>query len=214
MPNLLTKDAGGDIINNQQSGGDHGNDTRSRIYTADTVGNKGQSSGASEGEQGTIRESIPSGVERIHIAEGGRYQTAGGEHDSDRGERRERMGSSDTDGTPGGKLNPISIPKPRDIILSFSEITALANSGAVARFNANVEAIKTLKVIESQNRSATPEEQVILSKYSGFGDSAFNSAFDRYQRDESWKRRARAWLKNPSQYDINKIDTKKVAVVK
>ena len=37
------------------------------------------------------------------------------------------------------------------------------------RFRNNIEAIKTLKVIESENRLATPEEQAILAKYVGWG---------------------------------------------
>ena len=37
------------------------------------------------------------------------------------------------------------------------------------RFRNNIEAIKTLKTIESENRLATPEEQAILAKYVGWG---------------------------------------------
>lgn len=40
----------------------------------------------------------------------------------------------------------------------------------------NIEAIKTLKMIEAENRTATPEEQKILSKYTGWG--AIPQAFD------------------------------------
>lgn len=48
--------------------------------------------------------------------------------------------------------------------------------GEKARFKANVEAIKTLRKIMAENRMATPEEQVILSKYVGWGGLA--NAFD------------------------------------
>ena len=44
------------------------------------------------------------------------------------------------------------------------------------RYNANVEAVKTLKMIESEGRSATPEEQAIMAKYVGWGGLA--NAFD------------------------------------
>ncbi len=44
------------------------------------------------------------------------------------------------------------------------------------KFNNNITAIKTLQLIESENRRATPEEQEILSKYVGFGGLA--DAFD------------------------------------
>ncbi len=48
--------------------------------------------------------------------------------------------------------------------------------GAKTRYADNVEAIKTLKAIEAENRTATPEEQKILSKYTGWG--AIPQAFD------------------------------------
>ena len=48
--------------------------------------------------------------------------------------------------------------------------------GAKARYADNALAIKTLKVIEAENRTATPEEQMILSKYTGWG--AIPQAFD------------------------------------
>ena len=48
--------------------------------------------------------------------------------------------------------------------------------GEKARFKANVDAIKTLKNIMAEGRYATPEEQIILSKYVGWGGLA--NAFD------------------------------------
>ena len=48
--------------------------------------------------------------------------------------------------------------------------------GAKTRYADNIEAIKTLKMIEAENRTATPEEQKILSKYTGWG--AIPQAFD------------------------------------
>ena len=55
--------------------------------------------------------------------------------------------------------------------------------GAKARYADNVEAIKTLKQIEAENRTATSEEQQILSKYTGWG--AIPQAFD--MSNEKWK---------------------------
>ncbi len=55
--------------------------------------------------------------------------------------------------------------------------------GAKARYADNVVAIKTLKQIEAENRTATPEEQQILSKYTGWG--AIPQAFD--MSNEKWK---------------------------
>ena len=53
---------------------------------------------------------------------------------------------------------------------------ALGIGGAKEKFRRNVEAIRTLEAIESENRIATPEEQKILSQYVGWGGLA--DAFD------------------------------------
>ena len=60
----------------------------------------------------------------------------------------------------------------------------LGVGGAKTKFYNNVEAIKTLKQIESETRLATPEEQEILSRYVGWG--GIPQAFD--ERNEDWKK--------------------------
>ena len=45
----------------------------------------------------------------------------------------------------------------------------IVQGGAKSKFKANIEAIKTLQKIESENRYATPEEQSILAGYVGWG---------------------------------------------
>ena len=55
-------------------------------------------------------------------------------------------------------------------------------TGMKARFENNFAAILTLKKIESENRSATPEEQAILSKYAGWG--GIRLAFE--ENNSSW----------------------------
>ena len=47
----------------------------------------------------------------------------------------------------------------------------------VQRWNANIEALRVLKQLGNEGRSATPEEAAVLARYSGFGDSAFEQAF-------------------------------------
>ena len=49
---------------------------------------------------------------------------------------------------------------------------SLGVGGAKAKFRMNMDAIKTLMQIESEGRTATPEEQEILSKYVGWGGLA------------------------------------------
>lgn len=58
----------------------------------------------------------------------------------------------------------------------------LGEGGAKTKFKNNLLAIQTLKQIESEDRTATPEEQEILSKYVGWGGLA--QAFD--SENEQW----------------------------
>ena len=66
----------------------------------------------------------------------------------------------------------------------FSTGAATANAGfsPKEKFKRNIEAIRTLEKIESENRIATPEEQKILSQYVGWGGLA--DAFD--QNKSAW----------------------------
>ena len=63
-------------------------------------------------------------------------------------------------------------------------IWEMERGGAKTHYRWNVEAIRLLKQIESENRLATPEEQKTLSKYVGWGGLA--EAFD--AKNEVWKR--------------------------
>ena len=56
--------------------------------------------------------------------------------------------------------------------------------GAKTRFKWNVDAIRTLKQIEAENRLATPEEQKVLANYVGWG--GLSEAFD--ERNGSWEK--------------------------
>ena len=59
----------------------------------------------------------------------------------------------------------------------------LGEGGAKTKFRANVEAIRTLKAIEAENRPATAEEQQVLSQYVGWG--GLKSACEDFHDD--WK---------------------------
>lgn len=56
--------------------------------------------------------------------------------------------------------------------------------GDKTRFDQNINALHVLKLVESENRNATPEEQEILSKYVGWGGLA--NAFDKSK--DSWSK--------------------------
>lgn len=58
------------------------------------------------------------------------------------------------------------------------------NGGAKTRFQWNVEAVTTLKQLEAENRTATPEEQEILARYAGWGGIA--QAFD--ENNQKWEK--------------------------
>lgn len=66
--------------------------------------------------------------------------------------------------------------KDEKINYSYSPEDEIGVGGLKTKFRNNIEAIKTLKVIEEENRLATPEEQKILAKYVGWGGMA--QAFD------------------------------------
>jgi len=59
----------------------------------------------------------------------------------------------------------------------------LAPSGAKSRFNANLDAIEVLRVLQAENRYATVAEQEVLARYSSFG--AVKKVFD-VVPDERW----------------------------
>ena len=60
----------------------------------------------------------------------------------------------------------------------------------IARWDANIRAIRIIKQLESEKRAATPSEQSDLALYSGFGDSSYEEAFRPYGAYEpAWKRR-------------------------
>ncbi|MBO6302081.1 MAG: nucleotidyltransferase domain-containing protein, partial [Ruminiclostridium sp.] len=58
----------------------------------------------------------------------------------------------------------------------------LGAGGAKAKYRANVDAIKLMKTLESENRYATPDEQEVLSRYVGWG--SLPQAFD--ENNSGW----------------------------
>lgn len=85
------------------------------------------------------------------------------------------------------------IDKAKEIISHFSGSTEkmstfradeadMEERGAKSRFKANIEAIQTLKNTENDSRLATPEEQAVMAKYSGWG--GLHQAFD--PDNEKW----------------------------
>ena len=67
----------------------------------------------------------------------------------------------------------ISVPPARNFRIIDEH---LGEGGPKQNFTRNIEAIRTLQAIEAEGRSATPEEQTVLSRYVGWGGLA--DAFD------------------------------------
>ena len=69
----------------------------------------------------------------------------------------------------------------------ITDETVLGEGGLKTKYQNNIAAITTLKAIESESRSATPEEQQILAKYAGWG--GMPQVFDR--ANEQWSKEYR-----------------------
>ena len=82
---------------------------------------------------------------------------------------------------PEKTVSPVTAPSEPRHNYRITEDT-LGVGGAKEKFRNNISAIKTLFAIESENRTATTDEQEILSKYVGWGGLA--EAFD--ESKENW----------------------------
>ena len=82
---------------------------------------------------------------------------------------------------------------------------ALGIGGAKEKFRRNVEAIRTLQLIEAQGRAATPEEQTVLSQYVGWGGLA--QAFD--EEKSAWSKEYQELLEllTPDEYQSAREST-------
>lgn len=81
----------------------------------------------------------------------------------------------------------------------------LGAGGAKTKYKANVEAIKLLQRLESENRQANPDEQEILSRYVGWG--GISQAFD--ENNKAWANEyaeLRALL-SPAEYESARAST-------
>lgn len=79
------------------------------------------------------------------------------------------------------------------------------SGGAKTRFRNNIEAIKTLKTVEDENRLASPEEQQILVKYVGWG--GLSQAFDEHNDKWNSEYKELKTLLTPEEYNAAKRST-------
>ncbi|WP_322198832.1 DUF7007 domain-containing protein [Acutalibacter intestini] len=93
-------------------------------------------------------------------------------------------------------------PKPQNFHITDDNLGA---GGAKAKYQMNMAALKTLHNIEAENRTATPEEQAVLSKYVGWG--ALADAFD--EDKPSWATEYKELLETltPEEYESARAST-------
>jgi len=97
-----------------------------------------------------------------------------------------------------------SVPPP---IASNFRITDdhLGEGGPKAKFRMNMDAIRHLKTLETENRMASPEEQEILSRYVGWGGLA--DAFDNSKSAWASEYRELKSILTPEEYDAARAST-------
>ena len=99
------------------------------------------------------------------------------------------------------------VPVPSQPVAENFRITDehLGEGGAKAKFSANLEAISVLKMVESEQRQATPEEQEVLSRYVGWG--GLPQAFD--ENSAAWHQEYEApkSILTPEEYDAARAST-------
>ena len=82
--------------------------------------------------------------------------------------------------------------RPKDYVFRHDTSVPLS---AIARWDANLKAIRISKELDAEGRQPTKQEQAALAEYSGFGDAQFSAAFPapgQYRsrdRDTAWDRR-------------------------
>ena len=81
----------------------------------------------------------------------------------------------------------------------------LGEGGAKAKYGSNLTAIRTLKQIEAEGRTATPDEQEVLSRYVGWGGLA--DAFDPDKPTWADEYRQLAAMLTPQEYEAARAST-------
>ena len=88
----------------------------------------------------------------------------------------------------------------------ISDEHRIGQGGLHEKARNNIEAIRTLRLVEDEGREARPAEKVVLARYSGWG--ALSNVFHPYPRSD-WQDVARAVRENlsPEEYDSARAST-------
>lgn len=122
---------------------------------------------------------------------------AGNERDQDAG-RADRLTAPNVAPTPATAFTPT------DFVIG-DEIS-LGAGGQKTKYKANVEAIRTLKALEAEQRPATKEEQATLALYVGWG--GISQAFDADNKDWSKEHAELKGLLTEAEYDAARRSTR------
>lgn len=103
------------------------------------------------------------------------------------------------------KQDSITFSRPDSVNYTITESTFSNLGGDKTRCQNNIAAIRLLKQIEREKRSATPDEQQILAKYIGWGGLA--NAFDSSKTDWSKEYAELKTLLTPEEYSSARSST-------
>ena len=103
------------------------------------------------------------------------------------------------------KQDSITFSRPDSVNFTITESTFSNLGGDKTRCQNNIAAIRLLKQIEGEKRSATPDEQQILAKYIGWGGLA--NAFDSSKTDWSKEYAELKTLLTPEEYSSARSST-------
>jgi N12 class adenine-specific DNA methylase len=136
--------------------------------------------GGSPGDPVIRGDPTNSGIERNDVP--GSAGNLGGSQ----ADRREASPGADSVGGEGRRrivLRPRSELSPEELNFTIEPGSEPQPTGRKRRLEANLAAIKLLKVLELEDRAATPEEKQVLAQYNGFGadKEVFNSSMAQYR---------------------------------
>lgn len=123
-----------------------------------------------DGLAGTNERADPENAVRDSVSDEGGAGTA------DTGGTDATVSAPDQNGTAGDGRAESSAPIGGVDTHEITDEDSVGSGGLVKKFNDNIAAIKTLFLIEKEERSATPDERKKLARYVGFG--ALKSVFD------------------------------------
>lgn len=124
---------------------------------------------------------IPDEADQMGIPDAVRFEQAQRRQEQEKGPVSEPDGMAAKEPVPAADTENQTSVQPQNYVIDLHH---QETGGEKTRYQWNVDAIKTLKQLESEGRNATPQEQEILAKYAGWGGTS--QAFD--EKNEGWQK--------------------------